>query len=385
MAPPSKLLVVARKATILRWRYARASCASCGRFHANLLCASLCAPSEWSQFQEDAAAKDPNRKRNPRGTILAADIQVGEKLADGYAIETVFDRRKVKSRWERLRDYIHDDLYEGIYYKHFYIPEPPEEDDDPEEVAETLANIRRIKRNRLCVKLLLLLLLLLPLLVVADESRKTLLAKTKDLYLAAAASTRSLWLGVTETLSSAGARLGAGGLVTPVATALVLGGLLLAGSYLKTSAGLAVLGGLGLLGYGYLYHCCTRCEAALAGVSAGRTVISGGGVAFLPLLVAFVLGLLIPLIYYFCCFAAGAAGDDDDDGEETIIGVQGRQRGRAVSPAPVRSPAPARPRNASPGPSMVRPGSRRNMLLRDGKEFHADARDRDGWNSWGER
>ena len=64
-----------------------------------------------------------------RGSILAADISVGEQLSDGYAIETVFARRERKTGpIRRCIDWIKD-YREYLYASHLLRPEPPEEDE----------------------------------------------------------------------------------------------------------------------------------------------------------------------------------------------------------------------------------------------------------------
>ena len=59
---------------------------------------------------------------NGRGSILAADIKVGNKTADGgYAIETVFERRKAAPVHTRLREFCSDHA-EDFWVRHFVIP-----------------------------------------------------------------------------------------------------------------------------------------------------------------------------------------------------------------------------------------------------------------------
>ena len=89
----------------------------------------------------------------------SADFNVGRKLSDGYAIETVFTKRAVKPLHVRLREGAKDN-YERVYYTHFAVPDPPDETDSAEDKAEAKADAARISRNRAAVGLLVLVLLL---------------------------------------------------------------------------------------------------------------------------------------------------------------------------------------------------------------------------------
>lgn len=84
-----------------------------------------------------------------QGSILSAEVTVGEKLEDGYAITTVFERRKNKPAHRKCIESIYDNV-EFIYAKHFVMPDPPDEGDSDEDKEEYKQESNRIFRNRCC-------------------------------------------------------------------------------------------------------------------------------------------------------------------------------------------------------------------------------------------
>ena len=96
---------------------------------------------------DDTPSSKP--RLSSQGSILSADIQVGEKLEDGYAITTVFERRKAKPAHRRCIESLYNNI-EYLYAKHFVMPDAPDEGDSDEDKEEYRSESNRIFRNRCC-------------------------------------------------------------------------------------------------------------------------------------------------------------------------------------------------------------------------------------------
>jgi len=84
------------------------------------------------------------------GDITACDIKVGEKIADGYAIESVFERAPRKPLLTRWSEDVHMHL-EAIYYRHLAPPDEINDEDDEEDKREAEQDNRYRQRNRYCI------------------------------------------------------------------------------------------------------------------------------------------------------------------------------------------------------------------------------------------
>jgi hypothetical protein len=108
-----------------------------------------------------------------QGSIVSADIRLGDKLEDGYAITTVFERRKPKTAHRRCLRALYDHV-EYFYATHLVMPDEPDEHDSEEDKAETRKDMARVTRNRCCccwcwILLLLILVLILAILMRQDD------------------------------------------------------------------------------------------------------------------------------------------------------------------------------------------------------------------------
>jgi hypothetical protein len=319
------------------------------------------------EFKMEFASENTGKIVGGRGSIQAATATVGEKVADGYAIETVFERREVKQSWgDWFTDYKEDWLV-----KHWIYPddeEPDKLDDDAEEedkadyeqeYKEWQAKYRHVRCVRLSVYLTGFLLCLLPLLLLFLRFGDDVFGAARSVSSAvvgAARSVSSTLVGGVRTVRTAlgggvggVARLGSTGLASAKKGVVWLGSnsrdcvvWLLSGPGKAINIVVMVIGSVGSI----LPH---REPVVVPPPSRLSTLLAlfDGGWLWLLLL------LLILLLLYCCCFVAG--GDEDDDGRRRIVRT------------PVMSPATSR----SSSPVPVRGGDGYRMLLRDGKEFAA--------------